>query len=99
VEASLRAAMQYLGTVVVPIVRYDIADPRDPGVYLPKLWTIANASVHDGSEQLGVLHRVQQITTLDGILTALDRALSVEAQLGQAEHVRLLLALAEAERD
>jgi PAS domain-containing protein len=93
VAHALRRAMCSGGTATVPIVRYDIADPDDPEVYLPRLWAIADTAIYDGPEQLGVLHRVTPITTLDAALAAIDRALAAQYGVDQVEQLHLLSAM------
>src|ERR1700722_11993794 len=101
-QASLESAMRQRGSDAMPIVRYDIVDPRDPGVFLPKLWTWTNTSVDDGDEQIGVLLHVAEITSLDMALSALSTNIAGGGVLDAAEQVHLLSALAskvQADRD
>ena len=40
-RVSVESAMRRRGTDIMPIFRYDITDPQDPDVFVPKLWTRA----------------------------------------------------------
>lgn len=93
-HASLESAMRQRGTDTMPIVRYDITDPQNPGIFLPKLWTWSNTSVDDGDEQTGVLLNVAEITSLDVALSALSQNIAGGATLGAAEQLHVLSALA-----
>ena len=86
--------MRQRGTDTMPIVRYDITDPQNPGIFLPKLWTWSNTSVDDGDEQTGVLLNVAEITSLDVALSALSQNIAGGATLGAAEQLHVLSALA-----
>lgn len=98
-EASLEAAMRRRATDSMPIVRYDIIDPCDPGVFTPKLWSCTNTAVDIGHDQLGVLHRVREITSLDEALSALASSMAGGVMLGAAEQLHVLSALATAARE
>lgn len=91
---SVESAMRRRGTDTMPIFRYDIADPQNPDVFVPKLWTCSSTSVDDGNEQIGVLLRVAEITSLDEALAALSRNIAGGATLGAAEQLHVLSALA-----
>jgi hypothetical protein len=92
--ASVEAAMRSRGTDIMPVFRYDIADPQNLDVFLPKLWTCSSTSVDDGDEQIGVLLRVAEITSLDEALSALSLNIAGGATLGAAEQLHVLSALA-----
>jgi hypothetical protein len=90
---SIESAMRRRATDTMPIFRYDIADPQDdPDVFLPKLWTCSNTVVDDGDEQIGVLLRVAEITSLDQALSALSQNIAGGATLGAAEQLHVLSA-------
>ncbi|SPM41083.1 sensor histidine kinase [Mycobacterium numidiamassiliense] len=91
---SVEAAMRRRGTDTMPIFRYDIADPRNPDVFVAKLWTCKSTSVDDGGEQIGVLLHVAEITSLDQALSALSQNIAGGATLGVAEQLHVLSALA-----
>jgi hypothetical protein len=91
---SVESAMRRRGTDTMPIFRYDIADPQNPDVFLPKLWTCSSTSVDDGDEQIGVLLRVAEITSLDQALSALSQNIAGGATLGAGEQLHVLSALA-----
>jgi hypothetical protein len=55
-------------------MRYDISDPREPDVFLPKVWSARNIAVADGDQLIGVLHQVAEITTFEQALSALSLA-------------------------
>ncbi len=93
--ASVEAAMRRRTTDTMPIVRYDITDPQNPEVFLPKLWTWSNTSVDDGPEQVGVVLRVAEITSLDAALSALSASMAGGHLLGSAEQLHVLSALAD----
>lgn len=93
-HTSLESAMRDRGSDAMPIVRYDIVDPQNPGVFLPKLWTWTNTSVDDGDEQIGVLLHVAEINSLDMALSALSTKIAGGEVLDAAEQVHLLSALA-----
>ena len=58
--SSMESAMRGFGTDHMPLLRYDIPDPSKPDVYLPKVWTCSNTSVHDGGQQIGVRLRTSE---------------------------------------
>jgi ANTAR domain/PAS fold len=91
---SLESAMRNRGSDSMPIVRYDIVDPQNPGVFLPKLWTWTNTSVDDGDEHIGVLLHVAEISSLDVALSALATNIADGEKLNAAEQLHLLAALA-----
>ena len=88
--ASLESAMRRRGTDTMPVFRYDIADPQNPEVFLPKLWTCECTSVDAGAEQVGVLLRVAEITSLEQALSALSQNIAGGATLGAAEQLHVL---------
>ncbi len=92
--ASVQSVLRRGGVDVLPIVRYDVVDPRDPGIFVPSLWTCTNAAVHDGDTCVGVLHRVRPIKSLNEALTALTACLAGDASLGANEQIHILSALA-----
>ncbi len=91
---SIESAMRRRGTDAMPIFRYDIAAPANPDVFLPKLWTCGCTSVDEGDEQIGVLLRVAEITSLGQALSALAQNIAGGATLGAAEQLHVLSALA-----
>src|SRR5208337_2180817 len=91
---SIESAMRRRGTDVMPIVRYDITDPQNPDVFVPKLWTWSNTPVDDGHEQIGVFLRVAEIASLDVALSALSRSIAGSEALGAVEQLHVLSALA-----
>ncbi len=93
-QASLESATRQRGSDAMPIVRYDIIDPQDPGVFLPKLWTWNNTSVDDGNEHIGVLLHVAEITSLEAALSALSKNAAGGEILDAAEQLHVLSALA-----
>ncbi|MEE3067240.1 MAG: ANTAR domain-containing protein [Actinomycetota bacterium] len=96
---SVESAMRRRATDSMPIVRYDITDPQEPDVFLPKVWTCQNVAVDDGNEQFGVLHQVAEITSLDEALSALSRDVAGGESLVAAEHMHVLAALATKARE
>lgn len=98
-SASVDAALRRRGADSMPIVRYDITDPRDPDVFMPKLWACTNAAVEIGHDTFGVLHRVREITSLDEALSALAASIADGVTLGAAEQLHVLSALAAAVRE
>jgi hypothetical protein len=93
-RVSVESAMRSRGTDTMPIFRYDITDPQDPDVFVPKLWTCSSTSVDDGDEQIGALLRVAEITSLDEALSALSLNIAGGATLGAAEQLHVLSVLA-----
>ena len=91
---SIESAMRLRGTDTMPIGRYDITDPQNPDVFLPKLWTWSNTSVDEGPEQIGVLLQVAEVTSLDAALSALSQNIAGGEVLGAAEQLHVLSALA-----
>jgi hypothetical protein len=91
---SVESAMRRRGMDTMPIVRYDIVDPQDRDVFLPKLWTCNNTAVDDGEEQIGVLHQVAEITSLDEALSALSRNVAGGEKLSTAAQLHVLSAMA-----
>ncbi|MEY8015377.1 ANTAR domain-containing protein [Mycobacterium servetii] len=92
--ASMESALRRRSTDPIPICRYDITDPQNPGVYLPKLWSSTSTAVDDGGEQIGVLHRVVEITALDAALSALALHNEHAIPFNPAEQLHILSALA-----
>lgn len=90
---SVESALRRNGTDVMPIMRYDITDPREPDVFLPKLWTARNLAVHDGDGTIGVLHQVTEITSLDQALAALSLTNAGGGAFDGAEQLHVLAAL------
>ncbi len=90
---SVEAALGRNGTDVMPIVRYDISDPRHPDVFLPKVWTARNIAVDDGDGLIGVLHQVAEITSFDQALSALSLARACGRTYDGAEQLHVLAAL------
>ena len=86
--------MRKRGSDSMPIVRYDIVDPQNPGVFLPKLWTWTNTSVDDGDEHIGVMLYVAEITSLEMALSALSTNIAGGEVLDAAEQLHLFSALA-----
>ncbi|OBJ23794.1 hypothetical protein A5653_22845 [Mycobacterium colombiense] len=91
--ASVEAALARNGTDVMPIMRYDIIDPRDPGVFLPKVWTARNLAIHDGDGHTGVLHQVTEITSFDQALSALSLTSAGGRTYDAAAQLHVLAAL------
>jgi hypothetical protein len=92
---SLERAMRRRDIDDMPIMRYDISDPQNPHVFLPKLWTCSNTSIHDGELQIGVLHCVSPITSLGEALSGLALKIAGdEPPLDAAELIHVLSALA-----
>ncbi|MBV8785981.1 MAG: ANTAR domain-containing protein [Mycobacterium sp.] len=94
VAESAESAMRKRGTDAMPIVRYDIADPQNPEIFMPKLWTCSNTAVDDGHDHIGVLHQVAEIVSLDEALSALSRANARGELAGAGEQLHVLAALA-----
>lgn len=92
--ASVESALSRNGADVMPIMRYDITDPREPDVFLPKLWTARNLAVHDGDGTIGVLHQVTEVTSLDQALAALSLTKAGGGAFDGAEQLHVLAALA-----
>jgi ANTAR domain/PAS fold len=95
VASSVESALRQRGTDNMPIMRYDITDPQNPDVFLPRLWRCSNTSIDD---QLGVIHRVSPITSLSDALAGLALSLASGEAVSAAEQLRLLSALAETNR-
>ena len=70
-------------------IRYDIASPDDPDVYLPRVWSAVNSPILDGGRAVGVLEQVEDVTSL-----ALSTASGVAE--GDESVTRLAVALASA---
>jgi PAS domain-containing protein len=93
--ASVESAMRRRGTDDMPIMRYDITDPRNPDVFLPKLWRCSNTSADD---DFTVIHRVSPITSLADALAGLALNLANGEVVSAAEQLRVLSALSDANR-
>ncbi len=91
---SLESVMRRGGVDTMPIVRYDIIDPRQPDTFVPSLWTISSAAINDGDKDVGVLIRARPIMCLEEALSAMTACLAGGATLGAAEQVHILSALA-----
>lgn len=92
--ASMETALRQHSTDPMPIFRYDITDPQNPGVYLPKLWSCSNTSVDDGGEQIGVLNHVVEVTKLDAALSAMSLHNEHAIPFDPAEQLHIVAALA-----
>jgi hypothetical protein len=101
--ASLARALEANGTDDMPVVRYDIADPARPGVFIPKLWSCSNTAVAEPHEApFGILHRVRPITSLADALAALPSSLvgGAEQVVAQQRYIlSALVAAAQADND
>ena len=93
-QVSVEAAIRGRGTVSMPIARHDITDPRNPDIFLPKLWTYTTTAVDLGRGDVGVLHRVGEITSLDDALSALSQNIAGGKTADPAVHLHMLSALA-----
>lgn len=91
--ASVESALVHNGTDFMPIMRYDITDPWNPEVFLPKLWSARNVAVHDGDGPIGVLQQVSEITSLDQALSALALVSAAGRGYDGAEQLHVLAAL------
>lgn len=91
--ASVESALVRNGTDFMPIMRYDITDPQNPDVFLPKLWSARNVAVHDGDGPIGVLQQVSEITSLDQALSALALVSAAGRAYDAAEQLHVLAAL------
>jgi len=94
VLASVESAMRRRGTDTMPIYRYDLADPQNLDVFLPKLWRCSSIYVDDSDDQGGVLLRCAEIISLDEALSALSLNIAGRATRGAAEQLHILSALA-----
>jgi hypothetical protein len=54
------------------LLRYDISDPEQPGVYLPRLWSAVNSPIIEDGRVIGVMEQVEDVTALiEGVDTEL----------------------------
>jgi hypothetical protein len=95
--SSMESAMQQHVTNHMPILRYDIPDPNNPEIYLPKVWTCSNTSVHDVDEQIGVRLRTSEIASLKDALAAISSNVAGGNMVGIADQLHMLSALADAQ--
>lgn len=70
-------------------LRYDIASPENPDVYLPRVWSAVNSPILDQGRAVGVLEQVEDVTSL---------ALSTATEVAEGDESinRLAVALASA---
>lgn len=97
--SSMEAAMRTQGVDHMPILRYDIPDPRRPEIYLPKVWTCSNTAVRDGDEQVGVRLRTSEIHSLRDALSALSRIADTGDMVGVTEQLHTLSVFADAQEE
>jgi hypothetical protein len=45
-------------------IQYDIADPKQPDVFLPRVWTVVNSPILEDGHAVGVLQQVEDLTSL-----------------------------------
>lgn len=72
--ASLETAMRSRHAHDMRIQRYDIRDPAAPGEFVPKVWSPTNTALLDHGELVGVVHRVEEISSTKQMLAQLARA-------------------------
>jgi hypothetical protein len=65
-ETALRTGRPH---EITPL-RYDIPDGRDPGTYVEKRWVLTTTPVSDGTELLGLMARIEDVTPVDERLLA-----------------------------
>jgi hypothetical protein len=46
------------------LLRYDISDPQQPEVYLPRVWSSVNSPILEDGRVIGVMQQVEDITAL-----------------------------------
>jgi hypothetical protein len=89
---SFETAMRTGRTHNMPILRFDILDPANPGAFIPKVWSPRNSPVHDHGQLVGVLHHAEEITELHGALSAMARAAESDTALSPREQLHTLAA-------
>ena len=45
-------------------IRYDIPDPKQPDVFLPRVWSVVNSPILEDRQPIGVLQQVEDLTSL-----------------------------------
>jgi AmiR/NasT family two-component response regulator len=71
------------------LIRYDISDPRQPEVYLPRVWSAVNSPILEDGRVIGVMEQVEDVT-------ALTYDVAADLPLGDEPLNRLVLALVNA---
>jgi hypothetical protein len=71
------------------LLRYDIRDPEQPDVYLPRVWSAVNSPILEDGRVIGVIEQVEDIT-------ALTQDAAAGLPLGDEPLNRLVLALVNA---
>jgi hypothetical protein len=52
------------------LLRYDISDPQDPDLYLPRVWSAVNSPILEDGRVIGVMEQVEDVTALTGGVAA-----------------------------
>jgi DNA-binding CsgD family transcriptional regulator len=65
-QASLDSTLRTGRPDHMALQRYDVPDRSQPGTFITKVWAPVNAPIRDGDEIIGILHRVDEVTTLPG---------------------------------
>jgi hypothetical protein len=70
--ASFETVLRTQSTVAV-LQRYDISDSRNAGEFIPKVWVPKNMPVRDGSEVVGIVSHVTEVTDANHAVLELAR--------------------------
>jgi ANTAR domain/PAS fold len=93
--ASYEAVLRTKSTVAV-MQRYDIADSANAGEFIPKVWIPKNMPVGDGTEVVGIVSHVTEVTDANHAVLELAREIETntegELALSPAELLHTLAA-------
>lgn len=92
-EVALQAVLRSGRGHKMRIQRYDLRDPTDPDTFVPKVWNPNNSPVIDHGELVGVVHRVEEISTSAQLLAEVAHAVDHAGSWTRAELLHTFAAI------
>jgi ANTAR domain-containing protein len=97
--ASFETVLRTKSTVAI-LQRYDITDSANAGEFIPKVWVPKNMPVSDGSEVVGIMSHVTEVTDANHAVLELAREIETNTEgdlaLSPAELLHMLAAFTDA---
>jgi ANTAR domain-containing protein/PAS domain-containing protein len=97
--ASFETVLRTKSTVAI-LQRYDITDSANAGEFIPKVWVPKNMPVRDGSEVVGIVSHVTEVTDANHAVLELAREIETNTEgdlaLSPAELLHMLAAFTDA---
>ena len=97
--ASFETVLRTNSTVAI-LQRYDITDSANAGEFIPKVWVPKNMPVRDGSEVVGIVSHVTEVTDANHAVLELAREIETNTEgdlaLSPAELLHMLAAFTDA---